>query len=338
MEMLGYSREEYVGQHISKFHANAKELDEIIQRLERGERLRDYPATMRCRDGTIRNVLIDSCVLNQDGKFVHTQCFTRDVTEQLRMEESLRRTEGEMRNYAEMLEQTVGERTSELRDTIAALEAFSFSISHDLRAPLRSMKGFAAILLEDHAQHLVPEPRELARRIHLASEKMARLIDEVLAYNRLMSGDLAAGRVDLEGLVSEILETYPHLQQPQTSIHVLKPLPQVRGDAAALKQCMLNLIGNAVKFVHSGTNPRVVIRAELQERMVRLWVEDNGIGIESADREKIFQMHQRLSARYEGHGIGLALVRRAVEKMGGRVGVESDPGKGSRFWLELIKA
>jgi len=269
----------------------------------------------------------------------------------------------ERKRAAQILEQTVAERTAELHDTISELEAFSYSISHDMRAPLRSMRGYADILTRECADKLGPECRNYLDRINSSAERMDRLIQDVLTFSRVARNEINLEPVNLDHLVRGILECYPNLQQPQADIAIEGRLPYVLGNAASLTQCLSNLLGNAVKFVAPGTQPRVRLRAEWIDRptkidghkpmshqpapthpkafhgpMIRLSVQDNGIGVPTQTREKIFGIFQRLSKNYEGTGIGLAIVKKAAERMGGRVGVDSESGQGSTFWLELQAA
>jgi signal transduction histidine kinase len=146
--------------------------------------------------------------------------------------------------------------------------------------------------------------------------------------------------VPVQKLVQEIIEANPALQSSQAEITIDEPLPIVLANHAALTQCISNLLGNAVKFVVPGNVPQIRIWADHRNRRVRLWFEDRGIGIEKDAHDRIFQMFQRLdrTGKFEGTGIGLAIVRKAVERMDGKTGVESEPGQGSRFWLELKRA
>jgi len=146
--------------------------------------------------------------------------------------------------------------------------------------------------------------------------------------------------VDLDRLVHHLIATYPDWQPPTVEIRIQGPLPAVLAHEGFLTQCVSNLVGNAVKFVAPGIVPRVRIWAEVENADVMIWFEDNGIGIAPKDRDRVFRMFERLNSneQYEGTGIGLTIVRKAAERMGGRVGFDSEPGKGSRFWLELKHA
>ena len=245
----------------------------------------------------------------------------------------------ERKQTADVLEQTVVERTAKLKEALSELESFSFSISHDMRAPLRSMQGFAAILIEDCGDEISPEARACLERITASAERMDRLIQDVLTFSRVARTDFVMERVDLDRLIRGIIESYPSLQAPKASISLEGKLPIVLGNAAGLTQCLSNLLGNAVKFVGLDTLPQVRVWAEPitsnATPFVRLYIQDNGIGIPHEAHEKIFEIFQRLSKRYDGTGIGLAIVKKAIERMGGRVGLTSNPSNGSTFWLDL---
>jgi len=162
----------------------------------------------------------------------------------------------------------------------------------------------------------------------------------VLAYSRIAKGEINLRPVDLARLIEEILPDHPEFQPPRATIVVEKPLHKVIGHEAYLTQCVTNLLGNAVKFVPAGTLPQVRIRSEAFEGKVRLWFEDNGIGIAPTHFERIFQIFGQVHGgkQYGGTGIGLAIVRKAAQRMGGGAGVESELGKGSRFWILLTAA
>jgi signal transduction histidine kinase len=257
-----------------------------------------------------------------------------------RADAAVRRAQQETLQANENLERLISERTAKLQEALAELDAFAYSVSHDLRAPLRSMQGHAHILLEDFAQHLPCEARLYLERIAVNSTRLDQLIQDVLTYSRITRSELKAEPVNLEQMLREILEHCGAFQPPQAEIRVVKPLPQVLGHEGSLVRCLLNLLHNAVKFVAPGVTPRITVRTEAHEGQVRIWVEDNGIGIAPEDLDRIFRLFERIypESAYEGTGLGLAIVRKAVERMGGCVGVQSQPGQGSRFWLQLPAA
>jgi signal transduction histidine kinase len=169
---------------------------------------------------------------------------------------------------------------------------------------------------------------------------MDALITDVLTYSRVTSTEAALAPVDLDKLVHEIVEQYPQFQECASCVEIRSPLPPVRGNRALLTQCISNLLGNALKFVPPGAIPHVVVRHKSLDGHVRLCFEDNGIGIAPEFQNRIFGLFQRLhrSDQYPGTGVGLAIVQKAVERMRGTVGFESQPGKGSCFWIEVPAA
>ena len=257
---------------------------------------------------------------------------------------SRKQVQAEIEQLNAGLERRVHERTSMLEGARGEMEAFTYSVAHDLRAPLRAMGGFAEVLLDDYVDRpLDAQGKDFARRIIDSSQRMDTLIQDLLSYSQLSRDQdtaVAVDGIDLNEVLDGILVGMAsELSARKAEITVEKPLPTVRAHRGSLQQVLTNLASNAVKFVAPDVRPRVRIWAEPRGEWVRLWIEDNGIGIEPQYQEKIFRVFERLnrSEAYPGTGIGLAIVRRAVGKMGGRVGVESAPGKGSRFWIELKK-
>jgi signal transduction histidine kinase len=235
------------------------------------------------------------------------------------------------------LERQVQERTVRLQETIGELEAFSYSVSHDMRAPLRAMEGYAKALLSDYHDRLDPEARHWLDRILRSAHRLDSLIKDVLSYSRVAKEEIELSPVDLPRLIDDILSTNPEFQAPRVRIVIEKPLHRVLGHEASLTQCVTNLLGNAIKFIADGVVPTIVIRSERIDGKVRLWFEDNGIGIDPGHHERIFQIFGQVypEERYSGTGIGLAIVRKAAQRMNGEVGVISQLNNGSRFWLTL---
>ncbi len=238
------------------------------------------------------------------------------------------------------LERRVLERTAQLQAANTELEAFGYSVSHDLRAPLRAMQGFTQALMEDYSDVLDKVGQDYARRISKAAQRMDVLIEDLLAYSRLSRAELELKPIDLDLLIAEIIaQLEPEIHQRQAQIIVVSPLLPAIAHRVTLVQVLINLLMNAIKFVAPGVQPQIKIWTEAQPHHVRLWIQDNGIGIAPEHQERIFRVFERLHGveSYPGTGIGLAIVRKGAERMGGQVGVESSPGVGSRFWLELPK-
>jgi signal transduction histidine kinase len=227
-----------------------------------------------------------------------------------------------------------------LQESNAALDAFAYTVSHDLRAPLRSMQGFSKALLEDFGPELGDTGRDYATRVVAAAARMDELIQDLLAYSRLSRTDIALTDVPLDETVDVILQRMSGvIGDRQATIKVDRPLPTVKAHRATLQQTLINLVNNALKFMPAGRSPEIRIRTEPRDDRVRIWIEDNGIGIAPEHHERIFRVFERLhgAETYPGTGIGLAIVKKGIERMEGQVGVQSAAGEGARFWFELRK-
>jgi PAS domain S-box-containing protein len=250
-------------------------------------------------------------------------------------------TDVQVRKQAEMeLEKLVTERTAELHEAMKQMETFSYSLAHDMRAPLRAMSSFSQILQDRYGSCLDTDGREIVERIRTAAARLDLLIVDVLRYTRVLRQPAPVSPLDLDELVAEIIATSHGWSPPRADVRIEGKLPRVIGHAGFLGQCVSNLVENAIKFVTPGVQPKVRISGESDGQVARLYVRDNGIGIAPEDQKRMFQIFERLrpAEEYEGTGIGLAIVRTAAERMGGRVGLESEFGKGSTFWIELSAA
>ncbi|MBF2064700.1 MAG: response regulator [Calothrix sp. C42_A2020_038] len=254
-----------------------------------------------------------------------------DITERKEAETALQKLN-------EKLEVRVQQRTSDLEDVIEQLKMFADSISHDLRAPLRSIQGFAEALLEDYISALDPKAQNYLQRIIAAAELTNTLIENLLEYSKISRTELQLEPVDINIIVAQVIaQMEEELRQKQAEVFVIDSLPTVVAHHTTCLQIVTNLLSNAIKFVAPDVKPKVVIRAETNQDFFTLWIEDNGIGIKPEYYNKIFGVFERLHGveSYPGTGIGLAMVRKGVERMGGEVGVESELGNGSRFWVKL---
>jgi signal transduction histidine kinase len=278
----------------------------------------------------------NSPVCDSRGEIIYIIHRVNDVTELVRLQQA-QTAQDEIKQRARELELLVAERTSQLRASVEELEAFCYSLSHDMRAPLRAIHSFTEMALEDCGPGMKAECQEFLKKSIRSADRLDRLIQEVLAYTRLSKQDITPEKVNVESLIREIIDERPELQPPQADIKIQAPLLPLLGHEASVTQCLTNLLDNAVKFVARGVTPEVRIYTEAHNGLVRLYVEDNGIGIDEAGQRRLFQMFQRIhnSDEAAGHGIGLAIVRKAVERMNGQAGVESVPGQGSCFWVQL---
>jgi PAS domain S-box-containing protein len=264
----------------------------------------------------------------------------REITRRRNVEEALREAQNELQRHAERLEEQVTERTARLRETIHELEAFSYSISHDMRSPLRAMQGYADALLEDYEKQFDPTAKEYLQRIRRAAGRMDLLIQDVLAYSRVAKGEIQLRPINVENVIRDVIQNYPALQPEHADIRLVTEIPLVLGHEAYLTQIVSNFLGNAVKFVERGKRAAINISARIEDDMVRIGFQDNGIGIAEEHQNQIFQIFGRVypEKKYEGTGIGLAIAKKAAERMGGTIGVISQLGRGSEFYFILKKA
>ena len=242
------------------------------------------------------------------------------------------------REFLAQLEQRVAERTESLQETTQQLNDFCYSVAHDLKAPLRAQIGFANMLMEDFAAALGDEGQEYVRCIEQSAERQAALVRDLLAHVSVSRIDLPLQPVSLATAIQQArADLAPLEKSSQAIVEVLPADIKVQANPASLHLVLSNVLSNALKFVAPATQPKIKVWIEPINLYVRLWIEDNGIGIAPEHMDRIFGIFQRLHARerYPGTGMGLAIVKRAAERMGGRVGVESELGKGSRFWVEL---
>ena len=258
------------------------------------------------------------------------------------LEDERWKADQEIRRLNETLEQRVAARTVQLREAIDQLDTFSYSVSHDLRAPLRAMKGYSEMLLEDFSDRpLDSNGRCYLHRIAEAAVRMDLLIQDLLHYSHLSRSQIRREPIDLRLTVDSVLMSMEReIETMNAEVSVDHPLPPLLGDDVLLMKVLTNLLSNALKFSPPGIRPLVRIRADRFGDSVRVWVIDNGVGIAPEYQERIFKVFERLDTGPDGRGtgIGLALVRKAADLMGGTVGVESEPGRGSRFWIELPAA
>lgn len=327
----GYSSDEIIGKHFSTFYTPEDRQNEMPQRvLETASREGHFEGEgWRVRkDGTrFWSSIVVTPVYDEEGTLHGFSKVTRDISDRKKLIDEISR-------HATDLEAEVKERER----TNAELEAFSYSVSHDLRAPLRAIEGFSTALREDFADQLPAGAIDYLDEISRAAVRMSRLVQDLLNYSRLSRVEMALIPVDIREAAETAIEG---LSAGDASITIdVPPNLSVMAHRPTFVQSLSNLISNGLKFRRPDVAPQVRITAEALPKFVRIHVTDNGIGIEPRYIEKIFNVFERLHGQeeYPGTGIGLAIVRRSVERMFGTVQVSSTPGEGSTFTIELPSA
>jgi PAS domain S-box-containing protein len=326
----GYNADEIMGQHFSRFYTPEDAAAGLpAQTLQIAEREGHYEREgWRVRkDGSKfwSNVLV-TAIRDDEGSLIGFSKVTRDITDRKKLIDQLN-------EHARELELRIAER----EQTNAELEAFSYSVSHDLRAPLRAIGGFSEALKEDYADKLDEMAMGYVNDIVAAATRMNQLVQDLLDYSRLGRAELGLQPVNVSQAVGRALQ---HLREDPARIDInLETGSLVLVHEATLVQVISNLLSNALKFHTKKAEPQVRIWSAVQPggKRLRLSVRDNGIGIAPHHHERIFQVFERLHDResYPGTGIGLAIVKRAIQRMGGTYGLESAAGEGSTFWIEL---
>jgi len=266
----------------------------------------------------------------ENGKIVGTISFGMDVTERRAAEEEIRKLNSE-------LEARVKERTAALEATNSELEAFSYSVSHDLRAPLRAIDGFTRILDEDYAQVLDDEGRRVLGVISKESQRMGQLIDDLLTFSRLGRRALQPVDVDLASMIRKIFKEQAEREPNRRMKLHLPALPPAHADASLIRQVIVNLISNAIKYTRPREVAQIEVGGSVQGSEHVYFIKDNGVGFDMQYADKLFGVFQRLHSEeeFEGTGVGLALVQRIVRRHGGRVWAESTVNHGATFFFTL---
>jgi PAS domain S-box-containing protein len=326
--------EDVIGKEAAFYFDGEQDIYAVVQPLFNGDENTLYVESwQRCRDGQKRLLAWWCRVLKDEhGNVTGALSSARDITEQKRAEDEIRRLNTE-------LETRVRERTVQLEAANKELEAFAYSISHDLRAPLRAIDGFAQILLEDYAGVLDAEGMRLFNVVRSNTKKMDQLITDILALSRVTRTELKLAAVDMTTLAHSMFHEVALAEVQQKFTLVVQPLPAAHGDPTLLRQVWANLLSNAVKYTLPQEIRNIQVGGYTQADMNVYYVQDSGVGFNPAYSDKLFGVFQRLhgAEEFEGTGVGLAIVQRIVHRHGGRVWAEGQVGRGATFYFSLPK-
>jgi PAS domain S-box-containing protein len=330
-EATGLSRGELIGTDFADYFTEPEKAQAGYRQVFNQGFVRDYPLTLRHPAGHRIDVLYNATVYRDEaGNILGVFAAARDITERKKAEEEIRRLNAE-------LEQRVAERTAQLEAANQELESFAYSVSHDLRVPLRAIDGFSRLVLKQYEEKLDDEGRRLLNVVRDNTKRMGQLIDDILAFSRAGRLEIKASEADMEALVRDVWqELEPSVAGREVRLDI-KPLPKAQGDPAMLRQIWVNLLANAVKFTRPKPVARIGIEGKIEGAECVYSIRDNGVGFDQQYVHKLFGVFQRLHGieEFEGTGIGLAIVKRIVTRHGGRVWAEGKTGEGAAFHFAL---
>ncbi len=332
-EIAGYSRDELIGRNARILYPSDQDYEYVG--MDKYRQIQEHgTGTVETRwmhkDGRVFDILLSSTPLDPDDLSVGVTFTALDITERKKAEE-------EIRKLNEELEERVEQRTAQLEAANEELEAFAYSVSHDLRAPLRSMDGFSQAVLEDYGGILEEQGRDYLRRIRAASQRMGRLIDDILKLSRLTRTKMQFESADLGAIVKEIIKRLSENEHERQVEWVVAQNAVIRGDRSLLRIMMVNLLENAWKFTARHEKARIEFGLEKREGQVVYYVKDDGAGFDMSYSDKLFGAFQRLhgATEFAGTGVGLAIVKRIVNRHGGSIWAEAEVEKGATFYFTL---
>jgi PAS domain S-box-containing protein len=333
-KVFGYTASEMVGTSIMRLIPADRQDEEehILKKIRRGESLERFETHWQTKDGRLINISVTiSPIKDATGKVIGVSKVARDISDLKAVEKKIRQLNAE-------LEQRVVERTKQLQAANKELKSFSYSVSHDLRSPLRHVMAFVEMLRQDAGPSLSEQSLGHLGMISKSAKQMGDLIDDLLALSHIGQAEMQKKEVELDQLVQEVVGDFQAETKKRNVTWELHPLPAVRADRALLRQALVNLISNAVKFTSTRAEPKIEIGcAPSGDGETVICIRDNGVGFDPHYAGKLFGVFQRLHNRedFEGTGIGLANVQRIIDRHGGRTWAEGVVDGGASFYFSI---
>ena len=335
-EIFGYTKEELERMTVNDI-AHSEDIDkspEFIQetlqgKIDRGAFEKRY---FHKKGHVVTCQVSSSLVRDPEGTPLYFISHVHDITDRKRAEEEIRRLN-------ESLEQRVQERTAQLEAANKEMEAFTYSVSHDLRAPLRAVDGYTQILFEDHSVHLNEDAQTICRNIREGAQRMGQLIDDLLAFSRLSRAEMKVSPIDMHRLANSVFFELTTPEGRESIDFRLQPLPRAEGDPTMVRQIWMNLISNALKFSSKRERPTIEVGWQEGTQETIYSIRDNGAGFDKRYVHRLFGVFERLHStrEFEGTGVGLAIVQRIVNRHGGRAWAEGETDRGATFYFTMPK-
>ena len=336
--VTGLSRSELLGSDFSEYFTEPEKARAGYEKVFQEGSVRDYPLAIRHRSGRVTEVLYNaSTYMNEEGDIQGVFAAARDVTE-------LRQAQSELRKSYEELERRVEARTVDLKKSteqlISAnkeLESFSYSVSHDLRAPLRAIDGYARMILKKEWNKFDEDTTRKFNAIRSNAQMMGQLIDDLLAFSRLSKKQMSASKLDMDSIIMDVWKELQIINTERNMTLTIHSIPPGYGDRTLIKQVYSNLLANAVKFTKNRDAAHIEAGGCTENDEGVYYVKDNGVGFDMAYYDKLFGIFQRLHSTddFEGTGVGLATVHRIIQRHGGRVWAEGMANEGATFYFSL---
>jgi len=344
LSITGWEREEVLDKNwFDRFipcseRQNARQI--FYEGIDKREVEVHFENTIAAKNGGFRIIAWSNILLeDENGNVIGVTSIGEDVTERKKAEVALRKNEIQLRELMEGLEAKVRNRTSQLEESNQQLESFSYSISHDLRAPIRAIDSFSKIVLDEETKSLSPDGKRNLTIVRKNTQRMGRMVDDLLQFSRTSRAELKKMHFDMEPLTAKVLEEALKLEPQRKFSASIQALPKAYGDPSLLRQVWMNLISNAVKFTRERQTSQITIGGDEEENRSIFWITDNGSGFDMRYAEKLFGVFQRLHSQqeYEGSGVGLAIVNRILQRHGGKIWAKGEVDCGSTFSFYLPK-